>query len=121
MARKAHITLIHEHCLSEAQANTLKHAARKARKTLIVGPLDPEHGEASAGVGLLCSDDFKPYPIPKPTEAYRDAVETGRCIILNFDLEKSTLPIAIFYGWTGGAKGSIAAQRTTDLLDIVLE
>lgn len=121
MARKAHITLIQEHCLTEALANTFKIRANKACRTLIVGPSDPEHGKASAGVGILCSDDIKPYPIPKPTEAYLDAVETGRCMILNFDLEKDTLPIAIMYGWTGGAKGTIAADRTNDLLDSLLE
>ena len=121
MARKAHITFIQEHCLSESLAKTLKLAAKKAGKTLIVGPMDPEHGKASAGVGLICSDELKPYPIPKPTDAYHDAVETGRCMILNFDPEKDTLPIAILYGWTGCAKGTIAADRTNDLLDIFLE
>ena len=99
----------------------ITHRAKQAGKTLIAGPLDPEHGKASAGVGILCSDELKPYPIPKPTDAYRDAFETGRCMILNFDLEKDTHPIGIVYGWTGGAKGTIAADRTNDLLDIMLE
>ena len=42
-------------------------------------------------------------------------------MILNFDLEKDTLPIGIIYGWTGGTKGTVAADRTNDLLDIMLE
>ena len=121
MARKAHITLIQEHCLSDSLAKTLKLTAKKAGKTLIVGPMDPEHGKASVGVGLICSDDLKPHPIPKPTDFYLDAVETGRCMILNFDLEKDTLPIAMIYGWIGGTKGTIAADRTNDPPDIVLE
>ena len=83
--------------------------------------MDPEHGKASAGVGLICSDELKLYPIPKPTDAYLDVVETGQCMSLNFDLEKDTLPIAILYGWTGGTKGTIAADRTNDLLDTVLK
>ena len=69
---------------------------------------------------MLTPKGMVPYPIPKPTDDYRDALATGRCCIYCLDLEHSTIIIANIYGWTGAIKGNNAASRTDDLLTIVI-
>ena len=61
------------------------------------------------------------YSVPNPTEDYKDAVKTGRLLIICMDVEGTTLACATIYGWTGGVKGSLEAERTDDLIAIVRE
>ena len=61
------------------------------------------------------------YPVPNPTEAYKDPLATGRCIIAFFDHQGTTCAIANIYGWKGGTVGSKEACRTDDLFAIICE
>ena len=77
-----------------------KEDAKESRIDFIFlrGPLDPEHGRTSPGVGILCINGLVPYQVPKPTQDYFDAYETGRCAICCFDLGAHTLTVAVVYG-----------------------
>ena len=59
------------------------------------------------------------YPLPNPTEDYKDAEKMGRCKIYCVDIAGETLVCANVYGWSGGVKGSKEAERTDDILAIV--
>ena len=84
------------------------------------GPLEPETGKQSAGVGIVALEGLAPYPVTNPTQDYHDAVASGRCAIYNIDCQGATLTIAVIYGWAGAKVGSINASRTDDLLAICL-
>ena len=117
LERKAHIVAFQEHCLNENQLRSSKAAARARNRNLEGGPLDPETGKTNAGVGILTRKGV-PYPVPKPTDDYLDALSTGRYCIYSVDPEHFTLVIAIIYGWIGARKGTATVARTDDLLTI---
>ena len=46
-----------------------------------------------------------PFPIPKPSKDYLDALETGKMLhLVCVDLGGHTLTIAVIYGWAGAEK-----------------
>ena len=61
------------------------------------------------------------YNVPKPTDDFKDAVKTGRLLIICMDVEGTTLTVATISGWTGGIKGSLEAERTDDFIAIALD
>ena len=92
----------------------------KARgKSYIGGPTDPEQGKAAAGVGALSLQGLNVYEVQNPTEDYRDAVKSGRCIMVCFDAGGTAIVCAIVYGWAGAKKGNDLAARTDDILAII--
>ena len=119
LARKAAIQFLQEVGMSKAQRSDMATKAFEAKKRFIGGPTDPELAKAAAGVGALSSEGLRLYPVPNPTDDYRDAEATGRCMILCVDLGGTTLVCANVYGWTGALRGSMGAARTDDLITIV--
>ena len=59
-----HVASIQEHCLTPAQIKFFKREAKQNGNIFEGGPLDPEHGRVSAGVGILCMERIAVYPIP---------------------------------------------------------
>ena len=58
-------------------------------------------------------------PLKAETKDYEDAVKTGRLLTHQWELQDAVLHVGNVYGWTGGIKGSKAADRTNDLLAII--
>lgn len=59
-------------------------------------------------------------PSKAATRDYADAVKPGRLLAHQWELHNAVLQVGNMYGWTGGIKGSNAANRTNDLLAIVV-
>ena len=104
-AREAAIQFLQEVVMNEGQRADMAVKAKEAKKKFIGGPTDPELAKAAARVGALSRSGLSLYPVPNPTEDYRDAEASGRCMILCVDLVGSTLACVNVYGWTGGIKG----------------
>ena len=115
----AHIQFIQETCLTKALQASFEKEAREYKKLAIGSPLDPEHIKATAGVAAIAVQTIKMYPVPNPTEDYKDAEKTGRCKIICTDIGGHTLACANIYGWSGGVSGSMEAERTDDVLAII--
>ena len=97
----------------------MKNEAKAKGKNYIGGPTDPEQGKVAAGVGALSLQGLSVYEVQNPTEDYRDAVKSGRCIMVCFDAGGTTIICAIIYGWIGAKKGNDLVARTDDILAIV--
>ena len=82
----------------------MKVEANAKGKAYLGGPTDPEQGKAAAGVGALFFKGLAAYEVQNPTEDYRDAVKSGKCIIVCFDAGGTTIACAIIYGWAGAKK-----------------
>ena len=119
MKRKAHITAFQEPCMRAKMLRAAQAEARKHNRTLEAGPLDLEHGRTSGGVSIIAQNPPTPMQFVKSSEAYEEAVATGRCLIRNFDFGGTNLVIAILYGWAWGKKGNETGARTDDLLTVV--
>ena len=96
----------------------MKNEAKAKGKNYIVGLTDPEQGKAAAGVGALSLQGISVYEVQNPTGDYRDALKSGRCIMVCFDAGGTTIACAIIYGWTGCKKGNDLAARTDDIIAI---
>ena len=119
-ARKAHITCLQEHGMSEGQLQATKAAAHNAGWKMEAVPTGPEYNRKIGGVGLVARDPVHPVPLIGVTKAYSDAVDTGRLNVYTVEVdEAATLMIAIIYGWTGASKGNIASNRANDLCVVV--
>ena len=118
LARKAAIQFLQEAGMNKGQRVYMAANAIESNKRFIGGPTDPALAKAAAGVGALIREGLNLYPVPNPTDDYRDAEATGRCMILCVDLGGTTLVCANVYGWTGGLKGSMEAARTDDIITI---
>jgi hypothetical protein len=119
--RNSHVTGFQEH---GATGNALLAAILAAKErgwAMALGPVDPELARNTAGVGIQTKAPLMPLPHKACTKAFEDAVATGRAAIHVLDTDGIMLMIAIVYGWTGGTKGSIACQRTDDLMAIIKE
>ena len=121
LKRKAALQCLQEMCLSEEMQAAFKNEAKGWKKTFLGGPTDPEKAKAAAGVGFTAVKGLNIYGVPKPTKDYLDAVRTGRLLIVCMDVEGTTLACATVYGWTGGSKGNVEAERTDDLLAIAVD
>ena len=86
---------------------------------MVLGPLDPELGRKTAGVGFSSQKGLLHMPIKAETKDYEDGVQTGRLLTHQWELQNVVRQVGNVYGWTGGIKGSKAADRTNDLLAIV--
>ena len=75
---------------------------KEYHKNAIGSPLDPEHSNASAGVAVIAVKGLNFYPLPNPTEDYKDAEKMGRCKTDCVDIAGETLVCANVYGWSGG-------------------
>ena len=53
LARKAHVQMIQETCLTKAQNGDMQREAKKVKKQFQGGPADPEQAKAAAGVGIV--------------------------------------------------------------------
>ena len=107
--------------MNEGMAGACKAYAKDDGWEMQAGPPDPEHGRRSGGVGIVAKCPMKTIPIAGASKDYQDAYEAGRAAIYACDLGAATLHISVIYGWTGGIKGSIACDRTDDLLSIVAQ
>ena len=103
-AREAAIQFLQEVGMNQGQRADMAVKAIEATNIFIGGPTDPELAKAAAGVGALSKEGISLYPVPNPTDDYRDAETSGRCMILCTDLGGTTLACANVYGWTGGIK-----------------
>ena len=115
----AQLQFIQETCLTKALQATFDKEAKEYKKSAIGSPLDPEHIKATAGVAAVAQKPLHMYPIPNPTDDYKDAEKTGRCKICCIDIGGQTLACANVYGWSGGTGGSKEAERTDDILAII--
>ena len=111
---------VQEHSVDGKDAADFKQLAKNEGWETTLGPVDPEFGRKSAGVGFCSKKGMIQLPIKAVTDDYDDAVKTGRLMIQQWELEESTLQIGNGYGWTGGVKGSKAADRTNDLVVIAV-
>ena len=120
VARKAKILAVQEHSVDGKDAADFKQLAKGEGWDTTLGPVDPEFGRKAAGVGFCTQKGMMQLPIKPMTDDYDDAVRTGRLLIQQWELEECTLQIGNGYGWTGGVKGSKAADRTNDLFVIAV-
>ena len=60
MKRKAHITAVQEHSMTEAESKKYVAEASKVGLHALMGPKDPEHTRKSGGVGIQCRKPFRP-------------------------------------------------------------
>ena len=118
LERKTHVQLLQEHCLTLAQSKGFQTLAVKEGNRFEGGRFDPEHGKASAGVGIMCMKDITLYPLPNPSKDDLDVVAIGGCIIHCMDIGGATLTKANTYGCTAAKKGMPETVRTDDLLPI---
>ena len=110
LERLAHIAVFQEHGMRAAELSAAQKAAREAGREMEAGPVDPEHSRKSGGVGIVAMKPLKPMPIKHRTLAFKDAELTGRLKVYAFDVESTTLQIAVLYGWTGALKGNVACH-----------
>ena len=71
--------------------------AKDAGWDATLGPLDPELGRKTAGVGFISQQGMMPLPIKAETKDYDDAVKTGRLLIQQWELQTSMLQVATTY------------------------
>ena len=119
LERKAMIVAFQEHAVEGKEAAEFKQQAFEANREMVLGPIDPELGRKTAGVGFSSQKGLLHMPIKAETKDYQDAIKTGRLLAHQWELLTAVLQVGNIYGWTGGVKGSKAADRTNDLLAII--
>ena len=119
LQRQAAIVAFQEHSVDGKEAADFKQGATEAKREVVLGPLDPELGRKTAGVGFSSRKGLLHMPIKAVTRDYDDAVKTGRLLAHQWELQDAVLQVGSVYGWTGGIKGSKVAGRTNDLLAIL--
>ena len=120
LERKAKQITIQGHFVEGKEAADFKQRATDAGREMVLGPLDPELGRTTAGVGFSSQKGLLHMPIKTETKDYEDGVQTGRLLAHQWELQNVVLQVGNVYGWTGGIKGSKAADRTNDLLATVV-
>ena len=101
LKRKAHIQCIQEHSLTNGQWAEFTQQANKYNKSWIGGPLDPELGRPTVGVGILADDSLVFYEPTTLTKEYEDMKATGICAIYCTDVDGTTVTCACIHGWPG--------------------
>ena len=119
LERKAKIVAFQERSVDGKEAADFKQGATEANREVWLGPLDPELGRKTAGVGFSSRKGLMHMPIRAVTRDYDDAVKTGRLLAHQWELQDAVPQVGNVYGWTGGINGSKAADRTNDLLAII--
>ena len=113
LQRKAKIVAFQEHSVDGREAADFKQGAIDADREVVLGPLDPELGRKTAGVGFSSTKGLLHMPIKAATQDYDDAVKTGRLLVHQWELQDAVLQVGNVYGWTGGIKVKRQTGRMT--------
>lgn len=117
--RRAHITCFQEHSMNGVETRAAQADFSNAGLNMLAGPMDPEHGRKSGGVGVHCRSPLRSIPLQPITGDFKDAMKTGRCMAYMPDIASASVTVVCIYGWSGGHQNPIAAARTDDLIPVV--
>lgn len=117
LARDSHILMVQEHAVADKQAAAVKNICADEKWNAELGPVDPEHARPTGSVGILAKMPRRCIPTKAKTEAYRDALQTGRLAAYEMDLTcggvARTLMIIFDHGdlWVDGSRSWKCGMR----------
>eukprot|EP00973_Karenia_brevis_P051243 7117758-Karenia_brevis.AAC.1 len=84
-------------------------------------PTDPEHSKPTGGLGVLYNKNFKIVKIQPNTEQFINLQNGGRVQLTAIILPNDVVIFLVnIYCWTNGHTNTLAADRSDDLMHIVL-
>ena len=121
--RHADFTFFQEHSAPPAAWPRLCALHQEQKRKVHFGPLDPNASHLLGGVGCSTKATNIMHPVKPITEAFRQAVETGRVMHYAIALGKGSklAGFYVIYGWSGGHQALVKASKTNLLLDAILQ